>query len=488
MEDGLKSISLLPPQRQEQQELRAKAPNNTAARAHVRREIMPYSLLYSPAPIKLNPAPRRKKTDKRLFTALFYLSLSSFLFFFTRKNQNKAPASFACYWFFPLSFFSEQNPLSCLHPLFYWTKENKLATLPCATMNIFAIDDLRVSDIEPLISPAILMYEYPVSPKATEIIASTRSQAESIFQGKDDRLLVLVGPCSIHDPKSALEYAERLLIEKKRHEKDLCLIMRTYFEKPRTTVGWKGLINDPSLDNTYTINKGLKIARELLITLSEMGMPTGTEFLDTIIPQYLADLISWGAIGARTTESQIHRELASGLSMPIGFKNGTTGSLQVAIDAIISSSHPHHFLSVTKQGVAAIVSTTGNKSCHMILRGGSNGTNYDSESVQNSHAILEKAGVISSVMIDCSHGNSNKNFKNQPLVAQSIADQLAAGSQAIGGVMLESFLEEGNQAHATKDKLCYGKSITDQCIGWEDTVNVLDILAQGVQKRRAAQK
>lgn len=351
-------------------------------------------------------------------------------------------------------------------------------------MNMFAIDDLRVTAIDPLISPAILMYEYPLSPKSAEVVTQARQEAEAIFTGKDDRLLVLVGPCSIHDPKAAMEYARLLQAEKERYKDELCIIMRTYFEKPRTTVGWKGLINDPNLDNTYAINKGLKVARELLLAITEIGIPTGTEFLDTISPQYIADLISWGAIGARTTESQIHRELASGLSMPIGFKNGTTGSLQIAIDAIISSSKPHHFLSVTKQGVAAIVSTSGNNSCHIILRGSHAGTNYDNQSIADCYQQLEKSHIKTSIMIDCSHGNSNKNYKNQPLVAQALAKQLAAGSHHIGGVMIESYLVEGNQTLADKNDLCYGKSITDQCISWDDTKKTLAILAEGIRARR----
>lgn len=355
-------------------------------------------------------------------------------------------------------------------------------------MNIFVTDDLRVTAIDPLISPAILIYEYPVSDKAAETISLARKEAQDILAGKDDRLLVLVGPCSIHDPKAAIEYAERLRGEIERCKEDLCIIMRVYYEKPRTTVGWKGLINDPNLDSTYDINKGLKIARQLLLTLNEMGVPAGTEFLDTITPQYIADFISWGAIGARTTESQIHRELASGLSMPVGFKNGTSGCTQIAVDAVVSSSRPHHFLSVTKQGVTAIVSTSGNEYCHLILRGSGAKSNYDAESIAAAHESLTKAKVAKRIMVDCSHGNSKKDFRNQPLVAQSIADQLADGSTSIGGVMIESNLEEGNQPFKSKDCLVYGKSITDQCINWEDTVKTLDILAEGVRKRRAKSK
>ncbi len=351
-------------------------------------------------------------------------------------------------------------------------------------MNLFVTDDLRITDIDPLISPAILIYEYPVSDKAAETVATARQAAQNIFAGNDDRLLVLVGPCSIHDTKAAIEYGQLLKAEAKRLEKDLCVIMRVYYEKPRTTVGWKGLINDPNLDNTYEINKGLKVARELLLTLNEAGIPAGTEFLDTITPQYIADLISWGAIGARTTESQIHRELASGLSMPVGFKNGTTGSTQIAIDAIVSASKPHHFLSVTKQGVTAIVSTAGNESCHLILRGSSHGPNYDEDSVRSASEKLTKAGMTELVMVDCSHGNSKKDYRNQPLVAGEIAKQIASGSDRIGGVMIESNLVEGNQNFCCKEDLVYGKSITDQCINWEDTVKVLDVLAESVRERR----
>lgn len=354
-------------------------------------------------------------------------------------------------------------------------------------MNLFVTDDLRIDAIDPLISPAILIYEYPVSDKASETVSKARRASEAIFSGEDDRLLVLVGPCSIHDPQAAIEYAQLLKKEMERLQDDLCIIMRVYYEKPRTTVGWKGLINDPNLDNTYAINKGLKVARELLISLNEAGVPAGSEFLDTITPQYIADLVSWGAIGARTTESQVHRELASGLSMPVGFKNGTGGCTQIAIDAIVSASKPHHFLSVTKQGVAAIVSTSGNDTCHIILRGSNQGPNYDAQSVEEVHGKLVKAGVVSKVMIDCSHGNSRKDYRNQPGVADDIAGQIANGSTSIGGVMIESNLKEGAQSFTSttcKEDLEYGKSITDQCIGWEDTVKILDTLAESVRTRR----
>ncbi|MEN9975125.1 MAG: hypothetical protein RLZZ282_1131, partial [Verrucomicrobiota bacterium] len=275
-------------------------------------------------------------------------------------------------------------------------------------------DDLRITGLNPLISPAVLAYYLPLTEKASELVAHTRAEAEAILQGEDDRLLAVVGPCSIHDPEAAKEYGEKLKREADRLRDDILVVMRVYFEKPRTTVGWKGLINDPGLDDSFDINQGLRDARGLLLDLANMGVPAGTEFLDTISPQYLADLIVWGAIGARTTESQIHRELASGLSMPVGFKNGTGGSIQIALDAIQSASHPHHFLSVTKQGVSAIFSTSGNESCHLILRGGKSGPNYDKPSIDKAAAMLRAQHLTESVMIDCSHGNSHKDFRNQP--------------------------------------------------------------------------
>jgi len=346
-------------------------------------------------------------------------------------------------------------------------------------------DDLRISGINPLISPAVLAYYLPLSEQASELVASTRAQADAILRREDDRLLAIIGPCSIHDPEAAMEYAAKLKEQAKRLEKDILIIMRVYFEKPRTTVGWKGLINDPNLDDSFDINQGLRIARGLLLDLANMGVPAGTEFLDTISPQYIADLIAWGAIGARTTESQIHRELASGLSMPVGFKNGTGGSIQIALDAIQSSSRPHHFLSVTKQGVSAIVSTAGNESCHLILRGGKTGPNYDKDSVDAAAAMLKEQGLIETVMIDCSHGNSMKDFRNQPMVARSIANQLADGAKEITSVMIESNLVEGNQKlNSDLSKLTRGQSVTDACIGWDDTVETLDVLAEGVRKRR----
>ena len=349
-------------------------------------------------------------------------------------------------------------------------------------MNWFKTDDIRIQDIEPLISPAILIKDYPATTEIAKMVATTRKNAENIISG-DDRLLVVVGPCSIHDPQAAVDYASRLKEQMARFEKDLVIIMRVYFEKPRTTVGWKGLINDPFMNHTFDINRGLHMARGLLLRLGDMGVPAATEFLDTITPQYIADLITWGAIGARTTESQVHRELASGLSMPVGFKNGTSGSLQIAVDAIVSSSCPHCFLSVTKQGVSAIVSTTGNKSCHLILRGSSLGPNFDEDHVKEAEEALQKAGINNRIMIDCSHGNSCKDYRKQPAVAANIAEQISSGSEQVVAVMIESNIVEG--AQPLSSDLVYGKSITDQCIGWETTVEVLETLADAVRKRRA---
>jgi 3-deoxy-7-phosphoheptulonate synthase len=346
-------------------------------------------------------------------------------------------------------------------------------------------DDLRISGINPLISPAVLNYYLPLSEKASEVVSAAREQADAILKGQDDRLLVIVGPCSIHDPEAAIEYGKKLKAEAERLKDDLLVIMRVYFEKPRTTVGWKGLINDPHLDDSFDINHGLRVARGLLLELANEGIPAATEFLDTISPQYIADLIAWGAIGARTTESQVHRELASGLSMPVGFKNGTGGSIQLALDAIQSASRPHHFLSVTKQGVSAIVSTTGNDSCHIILRGGKTGPNYDKAHVDEVVLMLQEQGLPPHVMVDCSHGNSMKDFRNQPLVANDLCHQIAAGSTAITSVMIESNLVEGNQKLVPDlSKLVRGQSVTDACIGWDDTVEVLEKFAQAVRDRR----
>jgi len=347
-------------------------------------------------------------------------------------------------------------------------------------------DDLRIGEIKPLISPAVLSHYLPISDKASQVVATARQGSEDILKAKDDRLLVVVGPCSIHDTSAAIEYGARLKEAASRYSDDLLVVMRVYFEKPRTTVGWKGLINDPHLDDSFDINQGLRVARELLLELAEMGVPAGTEFLDTISPQYFADIIAWGAIGARTTESQIHRELASGLSMPVGFKNGTGGSLQIALDAIQASAGQHHFLSVTKQGVTAIVATQGNDACHIILRGSSKGPNYDAESIAAVTTQLEAAGLPASVMIDCSHGNSLKDYRNQPVVAQSLCEQIAEGNKAITSVMIESNLVEGGQKlQGSLADLTYGQSVTDQCVGWQTTENMLEEFAKAVRARRA---
>jgi len=346
-------------------------------------------------------------------------------------------------------------------------------------------DDLRIKAIHPLISPAVLSYYLPLSDSASKVVATARAEAEAVLSGTDDRLLVVVGPCSIHDTKAAIEYAKLIKDAANRYKDDLVVVMRVYFEKPRTTVGWKGLINDPHLDDSFDINRGLRVARELLLELAEMGVPAGTEFLDTISPQYYADLISWGAIGARTTESQIHRELASGLSMPVGFKNGTGGSNQIAFDAIQASSRPHHFLSVTKQGVSAIVTTAGNEACHIILRGSSKGTNYDAESIKSVTDQLESCGLTPSVMIDCSHGNSLKDYRNQPKVAESLCEQITAGCKTITSVMVESNLVAGAQKLSSNlDEMTYGQSVTDQCIDWDATETMLADFSKAVQARR----
>jgi 3-deoxy-7-phosphoheptulonate synthase len=345
-------------------------------------------------------------------------------------------------------------------------------------------DDVRIDRIRPLIPPAILMEELPLSERASQIVAESRMTVQRIVRGEDPRLLVVVGPCSIHDTAAALEYAARLREVSARYESVLALVMRVYFEKPRTTVGWKGLINDPFLDGSFAINPGLRTARQLLRDVVEMGLPTATEFLDTITPQFIADLVSWGAIGARTTESQVHRELASGLSMPCGFKNGTDGNVEIAVDAVRAASHPHHFLSVTKQGIAAIVATRGNDSCHVVLRGSKQVPNFDTDSIGAACKLLEKAKLPRRVMIDTSHGNSQKDHRRQSAVAGDIARQLSEGSDAILGLMIESHLVEGRQDYDPAKPLRYGQSITDACIAWDATVSVLDQLAEAVGKRR----
>jgi len=347
-----------------------------------------------------------------------------------------------------------------------------------------ATDDLRIEKLKPLISPAILMEELPLSEYASETVAQARNTVSNCLIGEDDRLVVIVGPCSIHDVDAALEYGKKLKDVKELYVGELCIIMRVYFEKPRTTVGWKGLINDPDLDESFNINKGLHKSRRLLLQLAEMGVPSGCEFLDTILPQFFADLVSWGAIGARTTESQVHRELASGMSCPIGFKNGTDGNVQIAVDAIRAAGCSHHFLSVTKQGLAAIVETKGNENSHVILRGGQAGPNYERDDIESLATALEDAGVNRRVIVDCSHGNSNKDFKRQHLVAREVAKQYAEGSDNVFGVMIESNLIEGNQKVIDKDNLIYGQSITDACVGWDETEKILSELADGVKARR----
>jgi 3-deoxy-7-phosphoheptulonate synthase len=345
-------------------------------------------------------------------------------------------------------------------------------------------DDLRIADLRPLIPPAILMEQFPISETASNTVSAAREQTSRIIHGNDDRLLVVVGPCSIHDPKAALDYGGRLKEQAERLDNELAILMRVYFEKPRTTVGWKGLINDPRLDDSFAINEGLQLARSLLLDLGNMGLAVGSEFLDTITPQFIADLISWGAIGARTTESQVHRELASGLSMPVGFKNGTDGNVQIVVDAIGAARNPHHFLSVTKQGISAIVATDGNNSCHPILRGSTVGPNYHDMDIQRLGASLEKAGLGDRIMIDCSHGNSNKDHARQPQVAEELAGMVASGNERICGAMLESHLVGGRQDNESGAELVYGQSITDACISWEETVPILERLAAAVRQRR----
>jgi len=345
-------------------------------------------------------------------------------------------------------------------------------------------DDLRIERLKPLIPPAILIEEIPLPYAGQTFVSAAREHVNRIIKNEDDRLLVVVGPCSIHDTKAAVEYAQKLLPLRRELADDLEIVMRVYFEKPRTRAGWKGLINDPHIDGSFKINDGLRIARKLLTDLTALGLPVGCEFLDTISPQFIADCVSWGAIGARTTESQVHRELASGLSMAVGFKNGTDGNVKIAIDAIHAAQTPHHFLSITKQGVAAIVHTKGNPVGHLILRGSTQGPNYGSEFVKKTAMELTDAALRPGLIIDCSHGNSQKDHNRQAVVAGDVAAQLAAGEHSIVGVMLESHLKAGNQKEAPLEKLEYGKSITDACIAFDDTVAVLKELAAAVKKRR----
>jgi len=344
-------------------------------------------------------------------------------------------------------------------------------------------EDLRIQSINEVITPEVLHDECPITDSAATSVSSARSEIHNLLHGEDDRLLVVVGPCSIHDPIAALDYARHIKEAREQWGKELLIVMRVYFEKPRTTVGWKGLINDPNLDDSYEINKGLRLARQLLIDINHLGVPAGTEFLDLITPQYVADLVSWGAIGARTTESQVHRELASGLSCPVGFKNGTDGTLGIAIDAVRAAMRPHCFLSMTKVGRSAIFNTSGNEDCHIILRGGKE-PNYDAASVKAATDALLQAEVNPRLMIDFSHANSQKIYQRQIGVGEDVADQIAAGNKYIMGVMIESHLKEGRQDVEPGQALTYGQSITDACISWDQTAPLLEKLAKAVQQRR----
>jgi len=346
-------------------------------------------------------------------------------------------------------------------------------------------DDLRIRKIEPLTPPAQLLAMLPCDDEASDTVSASRAALHEILHGRDDRLAVVIGPCSIHDPVAAIEYAQRLKPLRDAYVDELEIVMRVYFEKPRTTVGWKGLINDPDLDGSFNINKGLRVARGLLRDINKLGLPAGVEFLDVISPQYIADLVAWGAIGARTTESQVHRELASGLSCPVGFKNGTDGNIKIAADAIGAASNPHHFLSVTKEGGTAIVATAGNPDCHVILRGGKT-PNYDATHVEATSQTLARSQLAARIMIDASHANSSKNPENQPKVIADINAQLANGEERIVGVMVESHLVAGRQDLVDGQPLTYGQSITDGCIGWDSSLAVLESLAEAVRARRAA--
>ncbi len=346
--------------------------------------------------------------------------------------------------------------------------------------------DLRVDSIRPLLPPAILLEELPLGEVAAVNVSRGREEVARILRGEDDRLIVIVGPCSIHDPVAALDYARRLRGLADDLAADLRIVMRVYFEKPRTTVGWKGLINDPNLDGSFAINTGLRVGRRLLLDLAELGLPAGCEFLDPITPQFTSDLVTWGAIGARTTESQVHRELASACSMPVGFKNGTDGGVQIALDAIRAAAHPHRFIGVTEQGLAGIVSTAGNPDCHVILRGGATGPNFDAIHVQKTLAALRDAGLPPRIMIDASHGNSEKDYRRQPIVVREVAAQVAQGEAGVIGMMMESFLVDGRQDLGDPSRLVYGQSITDACMGWGTSVPVLQELAAAVRTRRKA--
>ncbi|MFM9105412.1 MAG: 3-deoxy-7-phosphoheptulonate synthase [Chloroflexota bacterium] len=344
--------------------------------------------------------------------------------------------------------------------------------------------NLRIASIRPLLPPAILTEQLPLPAEGAALVHATREQIRAILDGRDDRLLVVVGPCSVHDTAAALEYARRLRTVKDAMADDLLLVMRVYFEKPRTTVGWKGLINDPHLDESFHVNDGLRIARRLLLDLLAAGVPAGCEFLDPVLPQFFADTVTWGAIGARTTESQTHRELASGLSMPVGFKNGTGGGIQMAVDAVGAAAHPHHFLGVTEQGLSGIVATRGNPDCHVILRGGKDGPNYDAASIETTLGLLRGTRLAERVMIDTSHGNSGKDYRRQPEVARSVGEQVAEGQRGIIGLLMESFLVDGAQKAVPGQDLVFGQSVTDSCMGWDMTLPVLEGLADAVKARR----
>ena len=348
----------------------------------------------------------------------------------------------------------------------------------------FVTENLRIKSVRAVSTPAQVQAELPLSEAAARTTLEARREVQQVLRGGDDRLLVIVGPCSIHDPVAALDYAHRLAELRQRLSGQLLIVMRVYFEKPRSTVGWKGLINDPGLDESFHIDRGLRVARQLLLDLNERGVPAGVEYLDILTPQYVADLVSWGAIGARTTESQLHREMASGLSCPVGFKNGTDGSVKVAVDAVLSARAPHRFLSLTQDGQVSIFETAGNEDSHIILRGGASGTNYDGKSVDAACAALNKARLPEQVMIDFSHANSQKDHKRQIAVSQDVAHQIAGGDRRIVGVMIESHLLEGRQEIGARDTMIYGQSVTDACISWDDTAEVLRGLAHAVTQRR----